>query len=71
MKIFRVKKKTKIRVNLEILKKVKKREDYELEKPNFEENMVSPLLKKNFKIRVSCRDNKYYKVLILRRRSRK
>ena len=71
MKIFRVRKKAEIRVNLEILKKIEKREDYEPGKPNPKENIIPSFLKKNFKIRVSRRDNKYYKILTLRGRNRK
>ena len=58
-------------MNLETLKKVEKGEDYEPKKPNSEKNMVPPFLKKNFKIRVPRRNNKHYKILTSRRRSRK
>ena len=58
-------------MNLEILEKVEKGEDYEPKKPNPEENMIPPFLKRNFKIRVPRRNNKHYKVLISRGRSRK
>ena len=71
MKIFRIRKKVEIRVNLEILEKIGEGEDYELEKSNPKENMVSSFLKKNFKIRVPRRSDKHYKILILRGRSRK
>ena len=57
-------------MNLEILKKVEEGEDYEPEKPNPKENMISSFLKRNFKIRVPRRGDEYYKVLILRRRNR-
>ena len=58
-------------MNLEISEKVRKKKNYESEKPNSEENIVSSFLKRNFKIRVSRRNNKYYKILTLRGRSRK
>ena len=58
-------------MNLKILEKVKKGENYEPEKPNPKENMIPPFLKRNFKIRVFRRSDKYYKVLILRGRIRK
>ena len=64
MKIFRIREKAKIRVNLEILKEVGEGEDYEPEKPDPKKNIILPFLKKNFKIRVPRRGNKYYEVLI-------
>ena len=70
MKIFRIKEKTEIRVNLEILKKVKEGEDYESKKSNPKKNMIPPFLKRNFKIRVLRRSDKYYKILTSRGRNR-
>ena len=58
-------------MNLEILKKVEKGKDYEPEKSNSKKNMIPSFLKKNFKIRVPRRNNKYYEILISRERSRK
>ena len=58
-------------MNLKTPEKVEKRKNYEPKKPNSKENIVPPFLKKNFKIRIPRRGDKYYKVLISRGRNRK